>query len=285
MRVAVATALAARGLDPDEPLLLEALARAGATAEVVAWNGEEDAWERFDLVVLRSTWDYPQQYGEFLAWVDRVGCETLLLNPPPTVRANTDKRYLARLADAGVPTVPTTFHAPGEPPALPASGPFVVKPSVSAGARDTIRCRPGERDRAVALSEQLHAQGRTVMVQPYIPSVDARGETAMVFFDGTWSHAVRKGPMLAEGAEPTASLYGPERLKPSAATADEHAVAAAALRALGADDLLYARVDLVGGDGDERLVLEVELTEPSLFLSEVAGTADRFARAIVARVA
>ena len=68
----------------------------------------------FDLAVLRSTWDYSLRLQEFLRWVDRASARTTLLNPANVVRWNTDKHYLAHLARAGVPVVPSTFVEPGE---------------------------------------------------------------------------------------------------------------------------------------------------------------------------
>ena len=90
---------------------------------------------------------------------------------------------------------------PGEPFAAPA-GEYVVKPSVSAGSRDTARFAPGEEERAAALVERIHATGRTAMVQPYVHAVDHEGETALLFFDGVLSHAIRKGALLTPGADP-----------------------------------------------------------------------------------
>jgi len=46
---------------------------------------------------------------------------------------------------------------------------------------------------------------------------------------------------------------------------------------------LYARVDLIRGDHGAPVVLELELTEPSLFLAQAAGSAERLAAAIIAR--
>ena len=279
MHVALATAAAA-GRDLDEPLLVEALRRA-AYPEVVAWHDAAVDWGRYDRVVLRSTWDYADRRAEFLAWTESVARRTRLLNPPEIVRANTDKHYLAGLDWVGVPTVPTEFAAPGEPLELPREGSFVVKPAVSNGSRDTMRCAQSDRDVAAALAAKLHGQDRTVMVQPFIDSVDERGETAMVHLGGRWSHAIGKDPILSEGTEPSDGLFAEETLTPRTPSDAEVAVASAALDALDASDLVYARVDLVAGEDGAPLALEVELTEPSLFLREAPGAADRLARAIL----
>ena len=109
MRIALATAIAAWGHDIDMPPLQAAFARAGVSAEVLAWDDPTVAWSRFDAVLLRSTWDYTQRLPDFLAWCERVAAQTRLLNPPATVRWNTDKHYLADLAARGVPVVPSIF--------------------------------------------------------------------------------------------------------------------------------------------------------------------------------
>ncbi|MFO8075226.1 MAG: hypothetical protein R6T85_03820 [Egibacteraceae bacterium] len=282
-RVALATARAAWGLDPDEPALLAALAGTGVEAAPVAWDDPHADWAAWDLVVLRSTWDYAERREAFLAWAERVEAATRLANPLAVVRANTDKRYLAALAAAGVPVVDTAFFAPGEEVVLPERGEAVVKPAVSAGSRDTLRTRPGERERPLALARRLHAEGRTVMVQPYVASVDVRGETAVCYLDGAFSHAVAKGPILPPGADVIDGLHAPEDLASREPTAAERAVADAALAALDAEGLLYARVDVVDGADEAPEVLEVELTEPSLFLRYAAGSVERFAAAIAAR--
>ena len=284
-RVATASARAAWGTDPDEPLLLDALTRSGLAATPVAWDDPGVDWASFDLVVLRSTWDYAERREEFLAWLDAAATRTRVENPPAVVRVNTDKRYLTDLSAAGVAVVPTSFVGPAEAVDLPAAEPFVVKPAVSAGSRDTLRCAAGERERPAALARRLHAEGRTVMIQPYVTSVDDRGETAMCYLGGAFTHAIAKGPILAPGSDVIDGLYAPEDLAPRRPSPEEHEVAEAALTALGAHGLLYARVDLVADDDGAPMVLEVELTEPSLFLREVPGAAARFASAIADRLA
>ena len=282
-RLALATATVALGADPDEDDLLAALAAQGVTAAPVAWDDPRADWSAWDLVVLRSTWDYPERLSDFHAWLDEVAAVTAVVNPPSVVRGNTDKRYLARLERAGVPVVPTTFAEPGEDLALPPDRPVVVKPAVSAGSRDTLRVEAGQRSRALALARSLHAQGRTVMVQPYLASVDARGETAVILLDGAVSHGVRKGPILAPDAGPIEGLHAPEDLSPRAPRDDERAVAQAALDALEAGGLAYARVDLVDDDAGHPRVLEVELTEPSLFLRLAPGATERLAAGLARR--
>ena len=178
--------------------------------------------------------------------------------------------------------VPSTFLPPGavfEPPA----GQFVVKPSVGAGSIGAARYEAGD-DRALGHVADLHAAGKTVLVQPYLAAVDTAGETSVIYLGGTFSHAVRKEPLLEHGSEPGSGLYLEETITSAEPTAVELEVAERALAAVpfARDDLLYARIDLIAANDGRPLVLEVELTEPSLFIGYADGAAERFAAAIVA---
>ena len=279
-RVALATCSTRPQLDGDSARLLPALAGVGVSAEPAVWDDPAVDWAAYDLVVVRSTWDYTLRREEFLAWAAGV---PRLLNPAPVLAWNTDKRYLRDLEGAGVPVVPTTYVAPGET-YVPPPGEVVVKPTVSAGARDTERYADA-RDGA-ALVARLHAQDRTAMVQPYVEGVDADGETAVLVFDGELSHGARKAPLLAGG--PDVDPHDDEDRAIMSArepSPQQVAVARAALAAVPQEGpLLYARVDLVPGPDGQPVVIELELTEPSLFLRLSPGAAARFARAVARRL-
>jgi O-ureido-D-serine cyclo-ligase len=298
-RIALATATKALGLDADMPLLLEALRAEGAQAEACVWDDPTLEWRAFDLVVLRSTWDYVPRLVDFLAWVDRVSKATRLLNPPDVIRWNTDKHYLVDLHRAGVPVVPTRFvEADAEPRTALTSflngglsvgsaqgfQEFVLKPAVGAGSKDAARYGPEEEERALSHLRRLCSEGRSVMLQPYLPSVDARGETALLCFDGAFHHAIRKGPLLRRGAGLVEGLFAAEDITPRTPTEGERAVAEAALAAMPFPVLAYARVDLVEDQKGQPVVLELELTEPSLFLDQSEGAAVDYARVLLSRI-
>ena len=285
MRIALATAIAAFALDDDLPPLLDALRERGHLAEAVAWDDPTVSWSRFDLVLLRSTWNYTECPVEFLAWCERVAAGTRLLNPPGLVRWNTDKRYLADLASKGVPVIPAHFLAPGDDPAsFPTHAEFVVKPCIGAGSRDTQRYTAPNRAAAVAHAKRLLDAGRHVLVQPYIDAVDTAGETALLFFAGRFSHAIRKGPLLQRDGAATAALFAPEAITPREPSSAEIDAAHRALAAIPGGAPLYARVDLLpSADGPQ--LLELELTEPSLFFDHAPGSAERFVAAIESTLA
>ena len=279
-RVALATCRELPAGDEDAGLLLTACVSAGLDAEWRVWDDPATDWGSYDLVVIRSTWDYVPRRDDFTDWARSV---PRLANPADAVAWSTDKAYLRGLAAAGVPVVPTTWLAPGDEVGDAVAGDVVVKPTVSAGAKDTARYGPAEADRARAHAAALLAAGRPVMVQPYLAAVDEVGETAVVHVGGRYSHALRKGALLRPGdAAEVEGLWRPEEITAAEPTPAQLALAEQALAAVpgGPERLLYARVDLLPGPDGAPLVVEVELAEPSLFLSAVPGSADRLAAAI-----
>jgi glutathione synthase/RimK-type ligase-like ATP-grasp enzyme len=302
LRIALVTAREALPLDEDMPPLRAALAGAGVTADVPCWDDPGVDWSGYDAALLRSTWDYVDRIDEFLEWCERCERQTRLLNPSGVVRWNTDKHYLVHLAKAGVPVVPTRFVEPGaaaetELAAFLRSGPggcavggahafeeFVVKPAIGAGSRDAARYARSEASAALQHLERLIGAGRSVMLQPYLARVDAQGETAVLYLGGGFSHAIRKGPLLRRGAGLVEGLFAPEDIRPRETAPAELSVAAAAFAAIPFDAPAYARIDLIRDDTDAPVVLELELTEPSLFLAHAPRAAERLARHLVQRL-
>lgn len=165
----------------------------------------------------------------------------------------------------------------------------MLKPSVSAGSQDTGRydlADPEHRDLARAHVRRLSTAGRTTMVQPYLSAVDSEGETALLFLAGpdglAYSHAIRKGPMLTGPDLGPDGLYKAEEISSRAARPEQLAVAERTLAAVpgGPRRLLYARVDLIPGPDGDPVLVELELTEPSLFIGYADGAPDRLAAAI-----
>ncbi|MEW1588885.1 hypothetical protein AB0283_25965 [Micromonospora vinacea] len=286
-RVALVTCADLVDLDPDDRLVLAPLAARGVAVDTVIWDDPDVDWSSYDLVVLRSPWDYALRRDEFMSWAATV---PTLVNPADVVRWNTDKRYLAELSAAGVPTVPTSWIEPGESWQLPAeTGEYVLKPAVSAGSQDTGRydlADPEHRDLAAAHVRRLSEAGRVTMVQPYLRAVDTEGETALLFLAGpdglAFSHAIRKGPMLTGPDLGPDGLYKAEEITARTARPDQLAVAEQTLTTVpgGTRQLLYARVDLIPGPDGEPVLVELELTEPSLFIGYADGAPDRLATAI-----
>ena len=303
MDVALATYSGAPDLDADDAALVPALASRGLRAAAVRWDDERFEWSSVRACVIRSTWDYHERREEFVAWADRAGAATRLFNDAATVRWNTHKGYLRELEARGVSIVPTTWVAAGERAdlgALLASRGWddaVIKPAVSANARDTIRVRGGgDLARAQAHLDAIVGRaldvgagaGGDAMLQPYLASVETYGERSLIFFDGEFSHAIRKHPQLPlTSAALTSGGTGAIGGEPSAEAEDSEVRFARDVLAAAQRETLYARVDIARSETGALALMELELTEPSLFLAKSPGACavDRFAAAIAARLA
>ena len=294
--VALVTDQASLPIDYDMTLLLDACTAAGLTAEVRDWEDPAADWSAYDLVLLRSPWTYVDRLPAFIAWCERVDTVTELHNPLPIVRWSLDKSYLADLAARGVPVVPSTFISPDTDPAAavqqflaahPETREIVVKPTVGAYSKDVRRfVRLREAD-AVAHVARLRDDGFAALLQPYVESVDRDGETDLIYFDGIYSHAIRKSAMLM--SDGTVNVPTFESRTAREADADERAVASAALAAASAHlmldhPLVYARVDVIRNGEGAPVVLELELCEPSLNLPFTDHGATRFAEAVAGRL-
>lgn len=270
----------------DDAKLIAALARRGVPAEQVPWQAEVD-WSRYELVFVRSTWNYTQHHAEFLSWIRSLPVPTE--NAPEVLRWNSDKRYLADLVELGVPCVPTRFVDSGQPEL---AGEVVVKPTVSAGARDTGRFT--DHDQARALIERIIASGRTAMLQPYLASLAHTGETAAVYLDGRFSHALHKKEVLRPDEvaplrgpdEPAEAMFDPELVTPSQLAADERELADRVVSAVRQRfDLtpLVLRIDMVRADSGQPILMELEAIEPHLYFDQAPGAVDRVADAVLNR--
>jgi hypothetical protein len=282
-RIALVTSERGLRLDPDLPLAAFALRAAGLEVDVVRWDAPDVDWPGYALAVVRSCWDYSWRLAEFLGWAAGV---PRLRNDVRVLRWNTDKTYLRDVERAGLPVVHTVWD-PSTAEELPEAGEWVVKPSISAGSRDTARWTdPGA---ALAHVAELAAAGRTAMLQPYLPSVDEAGETAMLFLGGRFSHAVRKGPLLQRGEGVRQDRNSRGDLRPVEPTTRQREVAQSVLDAVahllpGAPSPLYARIDLVDDGGGRPVLLELELSEPSLFLPQAPDAVGRFVAAVRAEL-
>jgi hypothetical protein len=279
----------------DDQLSAAVLADRGIEVEFVAWDDPAAGWERFDLAVVRSSWDYTGRLEEFLAWADRIG-PAKLRNVPAMLRWNTDKRYLAELDGAGLPVPPTALVAPGG--AVPDfGGRVVIKPVSGAGGRDTGVFDEDNREEGLALIGKLGEQDEIAMIQPYIPWIDERGETAAIFFGGRFAYALKKKAFLPEsgvaplrpGTTVAEGMFDEDLMRPAEASEAEIELGASTVAWLARrfDSLpLYARIDMVSSAEGEPVLIEVEVTEPSLYLQLAAGLetpgAELFATAVEA---
>lgn len=279
-----ATYAARPELSEDDALFARALEDRGVRVRAAVWDDPAVAWGSAAAVVIRSTWDYHLRHAEFLAWVGRVAAQTTLHNDARVVRWNSHKKYLGEIARAGVPVIDTVFATAGARADVAAVArehgwrELVVKPAVSASAHETRRFAPNETAAAQAHLERL-LPARDVMLQPHLTALAEQGELSLLFARGEFTHAVRRRSALVDGHPMPKSAL-------ASAPAEAHRcaervlTAASGLTGVAPNDFLYARVDLAPS-GDDFLLLEVELIEPSLFLLHAPDAAEHFADALV----
>ena len=270
--VAVATSSSVQ--DPDSPTLLDALAREGIDAQLVAWDAPV-AFEHYDLVVIRSTWDYVARPDAFLAWARSI---ERLANPYWAIEYSSDKHYLADLAARGHRVVETVFCDVGDEPRFIA-GDVVVKPAVGAGSGGAARYRAHEHEAARRHVEALHRDGRDALIQPYVSSVDTRGERAVIVIDGEITHAMTKAAMLNVEESVRTAQFRRDQMSRADLEPEVRDYVEDLLGEERFGDLLYARVDLVATNAGWAL-MELELVEPNLFLTFDEAAPQRLAAAI-----
>ncbi len=279
-RIALLTSSKYSRLTDDDRLLLAPLADRGVVAEPAVWDDPSVLWSSFDLIVIRSCWDYHLNVERFLSWTKQIeAAKVPVFNPAALVRWNTNKSYLRDLEAKGIAIVPTVWPEPGDGVALSKKlrelgwGKAVVKPRISATAYRTQVVTLEAADSAQTLFDDLRS-GSGVMVQKFMDSITGEGEWSLIFFGGKFSHAVIKQPKSGDFRVQNDFGGGAQLADPPS-----HLLASAAESLRAVDPTLYARVDGVVDDGRFRL-MEMELIEPALFLSAHPKAPGRFADAI-----
>lgn len=283
----------------DDELAVEPLRARGVEVESIPWRQPAATWDRFDVVVIRSPWDYhldPEAFLAVLADVER--SRALLANGLDLVRWNLRKTYLRDLAERGVPAVPTVWLDRLEPGGLPAlferatallpagagagaEPEMILKPVVGLNASFAWRLTRADLASRAAEVEADYAR-RPLMAQPFLRSVVEEGEFSLFYFNGEHSHTILKTP------KPGDFRVQEEHGGIIRAVEAEPALRAAGARAMAAigPPPLYARVDFVRAPAGEPFrVMEFELIEPALyFRMDHPAAAERFADALVARL-
>lgn len=270
--------------DPDYPepwdwafdVEAGALREAGCSVDPVAWTNAGDL-SSYDLVMPLVAWGYHLDYPRWLELLGRAEAERWrMINPPALLRWNSDKAYLAELAELGVSTVPTlAVESCSDADLEEARRHFdsewlVIKPPVSASASGTHRLGPKDDIPAESLR-------RPMIVQPLIEEISRTGEFSLMLFDGEFSHSVVKRPKSGDfRVQPhLGGITLPATAPPGAEELAKRALAAAPVSAS------YARVDIVPDDEGTLRIMELELIEPALFLDHAPDGGAAFTSSIL----
>ncbi len=266
-RYSIAIATSVSPLPPSDQALIAALEKRGANAIPVLWDSPDIDWRAFDCVVVRSCWDYHRRLPEFLDWLD--GLAVMTINYPKLIKWNADKRYLRELNSFGVIIPDTVWNEIGEQQDVRRLceergwSAAVVMPLVSASAYGTECLTNG-------------IVSGPIMIQEYLGSIENEGEWSLLYFAGQYSHAVRKRPRAGDFR--VQMVFG-GTVEPSEPNAAIVAFAEKAISLLPYAPVI-ARVDILESSKG-CVLMEIEVIEPELFLTDVPGSADRAASAIM----
>ncbi len=263
-----------------DELLLEPMQRYGWQVQTVSWRAQNVDWNAFDIVIIRSCWDYQDEPEQFLAVLETIEQSSARLeNPLKVVRWNLKKYYLRDLQTKGIPTVPTVWLDGLTTEQIPAlfshwsADEIILKPVISATAFDTFRLTPDNAiQQAELLSQTFHQ--RECMVQPFIPAIVSEGEYSLFYFGKEYSHTILKTPKSGDFRVQEEHGGVLRSIEPDATLLELSQKALAAIPS----PTLYARVDWVRTDNGFAL-MELELIEPSLYFNMNTASAERFAHA------
>ena len=269
----------------DDDLVHPPLEDLGWKSDEVVWDADVD-WNSYDIVVIRSPWDYQRHLGQFLAVLQQIeDSSAALYNSLDTVRWNVNKNYLFELQRHGIEVVPTLrMEAPTPDEVQQAfqhhrTDQLVLKPTIGATADDTFRI-----SREMGASEMADIcevfSTKTCLAQPFMHGITTEGEFSLIYFDGRLSHSiiktVQKGDFRVQEEHGGGVIPLPQPEAGLIAAADK---AIATLPELP----LYARVDLVRTAGNTFALMELELVEPCLYFRFDEHAAVEFAKAIESR--
>lgn len=262
--------------DLDIPFLVPALEALGNNVNVINWQTTTNFFE-YDLLVIRSPWDYAQNYNQFHNWLHLADSQVKVINPVPVIDENIDKRYLLKLAAAGIEIIPTQVleSMAGLSDIELHDGKMVMKPVIGAGARGAFIVEDGSNLEDLC-QKHFSTTEMPLLVQPYLKEVDHPGEIAVVCCKGEIMHSIIKRPALSDGGHGdfAANVDNSAEL-----TEFIHQVMEFEIAGSRVSELVYSRVDVVSTSAGFKL-MELELIEPFLFLPMNPDSTQVFASAI-----
>jgi glutathione synthase/RimK-type ligase-like ATP-grasp enzyme len=268
----------------DDEHAIEPLAELGWQVSTISWRQTEIPWNEFDVVIIRSTWDYWDDVPAFLDVLKQIDRETRLANSLEIVHWNLEKTYLADLERHGVGIVPTIWPVEVKPDSFRAFSEqlgcdqLVIKPVIGANGDRAFRLSPDDSAERRKMISACFADRRP-LVQEFMPGILTEGEFSLFYFNGGFSHAILKTPAESEfrSQEERGARIQPVTPEPRLLARGQQVMAALP------DLPLYARADFVRNDENDFLVMELELIEPSMYLRTDPGAPSTFARAIDTR--
>lgn len=296
MKVALVSDRDSLVVDYDMPLITDAFKDTDVQAEIQFWDNSNIDWSQYDLVILRSPWTYMEKIQSFVEFCQLIERDSILLNPLSAIKWNSDKNYLKQLESQGVPIVPTeiiysTDQVNTTLITIKNSGwdakEVVIKPTIGAYSSGVVRLPIDQIDNINRHVDYLLGLKKGVIIQPYLNTIEEHGETNMIYFNNIYSHAIKKEALLSNlGVTKTPDM---DLRSPKVASDEEKALAHKILNLVGSNlelsqPLLYARLDFIEDKDSRPLLLELEITEPSLSLPLFPRSTKTLVQSIIERI-
>ncbi|MDT0595694.1 ATP-grasp domain-containing protein [Glaciecola petra] len=254
----------------------------GWQTDDISWHDVNTDYDDYDVVVVRSTWDYQAYPEAFLSCLKKIEASSAnLQNPLKLMQWNFSKDYLRDLEMNGVAILPTLWRDKfilSE--TLEAFETFntdqiIIKPRVSANADFTYRLTLEDlHTQANKIESELNE--RSIMIQAFEKNVLAQGEYSLFYFASEYSHTIVKRPAIGDFRVQEEHGGQMHTIEPSA---EMLLLAKQTLKALP-EESLYARIDMLNTSLG-MAIIEVELIEPSLYFNLDPVSPERFAKALV----
>jgi glutathione synthase/RimK-type ligase-like ATP-grasp enzyme len=264
--------------------LLNFLAGKGLDITGVVWNDKNIDWKDFEVVIIKSPWDYHENLAAFTTWLNMLSSLGIkVLNPVDIIKWNSDKHYLETIANNGLAVIQSGFLEKGSSFSdqyfeLFHTDKLVVKPCVSAGAKNTLIIDKAQYAEQSLMVNKL-LQEEAFLVQPFLEEIKG-GEWSFIFFNGVYSHSALKTPK--QGDFRVQHYHGGSISYPAANPL--HIEQASQYVAMLPGQILYARVDGVVRNGAFEL-MELEVIDPYLFFNGNQQLLENYYRALVQQIA
>jgi len=283
MHIALVTGSENPELYTDDLPLKSYLESRGVVTSVVIWNDSEIDWKKYDVLVIRSIWDYIKDIDVFSAWLDFLRSHHIkVLNPISVMEWNKQKHYLLELADQGILIPPTIYIKKNTKINLQYEiekvswNKAVIKPTISVGAIRTWVLTKENADTLQADVDLLLSE-QDIFIQKFAEEIKSQGEISIVYFNKKYSHAVLKRPK--ENDFRVQFQYGGtyEKYIPADSLLQSLETILSNIKA----ELLYARIDGYITSEGRFCLMEIELIEPVLFVSSDQDAPKNFYTALL----
>lgn len=264
-------------LVPSEKGLEKAFSDAGVVNEVIVWD--QTNWSGFKNILIRTPWDYADKSDLFINKIKQATDLGInIIHDPEIILWNMDKGYLTELANS-IKVVQTlseeNFNLKLINKYFEKLGPkLVIKPKVGAGGKNTFKV-----DKDDNLEPLKVLSDTSVIIQPFIESIQSEGEYSFIFFDSIFSHAVVKKAKAGEFRIQEEHGGKTQKYEPSDSEISQTKSMLESLKF----KTTYARVDVVRHLG-EMYLMEMEVIEPELFLPFSHDGAAKFVAAVKAKL-